>query len=161
MWSNRLGSCFTYQRGSATCRDASAAQYITIPLARGDCRELIVCEPNSFNFTAALGKASCEAFTVLADAFRVTLGPKSKYVLIKKKFDQPIVCEDGVTIVKEVELKNPEENLGAPMVRDAAGFTGLCRINRSSVSVSNSTKLFDFFRSLATATCCDNPPVTS
>jgi chaperonin GroEL len=61
---------------------------------------------------------------VLADAVRVTLGPKSKCVLIEKKFGRPIVCDDGVTIAKEVELKNPEENLGAQMVREAAERTG-------------------------------------
>ena len=62
--------------------------------------------------------------SVLADAVRVTLGPKSKCVLIEKKFGRPIVCDDGVTIAKEVELKNPEENLGAQMVREAAERTG-------------------------------------
>ena len=49
----------------------------------------------------------------LADAVRVTLGPKSKCVLIEKKWGRPLVCNDGVTIAKEVELKDPEENLGA------------------------------------------------
>lgn len=49
----------------------------------------------------------------LADAVRVTLGPKSKCVLIEKKWGKPLVCNDGVTIAKEVELKDPEENLGA------------------------------------------------
>jgi chaperonin GroEL len=61
---------------------------------------------------------------ILADAVRVTLGPKSKCVLIEKKFGKPIVCDDGVTIAKEVELKDPEENLGAQMVREAAERTG-------------------------------------
>jgi len=61
---------------------------------------------------------------ILADAVRVTLGPKSKCVLIEKKFGRPIVCDDGVTIAKEVELKNREENLGAQMVREAAERTG-------------------------------------
>jgi chaperonin GroEL len=62
--------------------------------------------------------------TMLADAVRVTLGPKSKSVLIEKKWGSPIVCNDGVTIAKEVELKNPEENLGARMLREAAEKTG-------------------------------------
>ena len=51
--------------------------------------------------------------TALADAVRVTLGPKSHCVLIEKKWGSPIVCDDGVTIAKEVDLKDPEENLGA------------------------------------------------
>lgn len=62
--------------------------------------------------------------TALADAVRVTLGPKSKCVLIEKKWGKPLVCNDGVTIAKEIELKDPEENLGARMLREAAEQTG-------------------------------------
>ena len=60
----------------------------------------------------------------LADAVRVTLGPKSKSVLIQKKWGTPIVCDDGVTIAKEIDLEDPEENLGAQMLRQAAEKTG-------------------------------------
>ena len=60
----------------------------------------------------------------LADALRVTLGPKSKCVLIEKKWGRPIVCNDGVTIAKEFELKDPEENLGVQIMRQAAERTG-------------------------------------
>ncbi len=60
----------------------------------------------------------------LADAVRVTLGPRSKCVLIGKKWGRPIVCNDGVTIAKEIELKDPDENLGAQMIREAAEKTG-------------------------------------
>ena len=60
----------------------------------------------------------------LADAVRVTLGPRSKSVLIERKWGAPIVCNDGVTIAKELELKDPEENLGARMLRQAAEKTG-------------------------------------
>jgi chaperonin GroEL len=52
----------------------------------------------------------------LVDAVRVTLGPRSKSVLIEKKWGAPIVCNDGVTIAKEFGLKDPEENLGARCV---------------------------------------------
>jgi len=62
--------------------------------------------------------------TLLANAVRVTLGPKSKCVLIEKTFGKPIVCNDGVTIAKEISLKCPEENLGASMMREAAERTG-------------------------------------
>jgi len=62
--------------------------------------------------------------TRLADAVRVTLGPKSKSVLIQRKWGPPLVCNDGVTIAKEFELKDPEENLGAQMLRQAAERTG-------------------------------------
>ncbi|MFM8803348.1 MAG: chaperonin GroEL [Planctomycetia bacterium] len=61
--------------------------------------------------------------STLADAVRVTLGPKSKCVLIEKKWAPPLVCNDGVTIVKEIELEDPEENLGAHMLREAAERT--------------------------------------
>jgi chaperonin GroEL len=60
----------------------------------------------------------------LTDAIRVTLGPRSKCVLIEKKWGAPLVCNDGVTIAKEIDLKDPEENLGAQMMRQAAQRTG-------------------------------------
>jgi chaperonin GroEL len=60
----------------------------------------------------------------LADAIRLTIGPKAKCVLIQKKWGKPLVCDDGVTIAKEFELKDPEENLGAQVVREAAEKTG-------------------------------------
>jgi chaperonin GroEL len=60
----------------------------------------------------------------LADAVRVTLGPKSKSVLIQRKWGAPLVCNDGVTIAKEFDLKDPEENLGAQTLRQAAERTG-------------------------------------
>jgi chaperonin GroEL len=60
----------------------------------------------------------------LADAVRLTLGPKSKSVLIQKQWGPPLVCNDGVTIAKEMELEDPEENLGAQMLRQAAEKTG-------------------------------------
>ena len=62
--------------------------------------------------------------TALADAVRVTLGPKSKCVLIEKHFGKPLVCNDGVTIAKEVTLKDPSENIGAQLLREAAERTG-------------------------------------
>ena len=77
-----------------------------------------------FQFRADARQSILRGASILADAVRVTLGPKSKSVLIEKKFGRPIVCDDGVTIAKEVELKNPEENLGAQMVREAAERTG-------------------------------------
>jgi len=77
-----------------------------------------------FQFHADARQSILRGASVLADVVRVTLGPKSKCVLIEKKFGRPIVCDDGVTIAKEVELKDPEENLGAQMVREAAERTG-------------------------------------
>jgi len=60
----------------------------------------------------------------LADAVRITLGPKSKSVLIQKAWGAPIVCNDGVAIAKEIDLSDAEENLGAQMLRQAAEKTG-------------------------------------
>ena len=60
----------------------------------------------------------------LANAVRVTLGPQSKRVLIEKKWGSPVVCDDGVTIAKEMELKDPVENLGVRIMRQAAERTG-------------------------------------
>ena len=60
----------------------------------------------------------------LTDAVRITLGPKSKCVLIQKPFGVPVVCNDGVTIAKEVQLKDPCQDLGVQMIRQAAERTG-------------------------------------
>ena len=60
----------------------------------------------------------------VADAVRVTLGPKSRCVLIDKKFGHPLVCNDGVTIARELELREPVENLGMRVLREAAEKTG-------------------------------------
>ncbi len=75
-------------------------------------------------FRATAREKILHGATQLADAVRVTLGPKSKAVLIEKKWGKPLVCNDGVTIAKEVELADPEENLGAQMMRQAAERTG-------------------------------------
>ncbi|MCC7461781.1 MAG: chaperonin GroEL [Gammaproteobacteria bacterium] len=75
-------------------------------------------------FRAAAREKVLRGTAQLADAVRLTLGPKSKSVLIQKKWGAPIVCNDGVTIAKEMELEDPEENLGAQMLRQAAERTG-------------------------------------
>ena len=75
-------------------------------------------------FRSAAREKILRGATLLADAVRVTLGPKSKSVLIQKSWGAPIVCNDGVTIAKEFDLKDPEENLGAQVLRQAAERTG-------------------------------------
>jgi len=75
-------------------------------------------------FKSAAREKILKGASTLADAVRVTLGPKSKCVLIEKKWGRPIVCNDGVTIAKEIDLEDPEENLGAKMIREAAERTG-------------------------------------
>jgi chaperonin GroEL (HSP60 family) len=76
------------------------------------------------SFSSAAREKVLRGATALADAVRVTLGPKSKSVLIGKKWGNPIVCNDGVTIAKEIELADPEEDLGARMMRQVAEKTG-------------------------------------
>ncbi len=75
-------------------------------------------------FRSAAREKILRGATQLAEAVRITLGPKSKSVLIQKKWGPPIVCNDGVAIAKEFELKDAEENLGAQMLRQAAEKTG-------------------------------------
>ncbi len=59
----------------------------------------------------------------LADAVKVTLGPKGRNVVLEKKFGGPTITKDGVTVAKEIELKDPMENMGAQMVREVASKT--------------------------------------
>ena len=75
-------------------------------------------------FRSAAREKLLHGTSQLADAVRVTLGPRSKAVLMERNWGTPIVCNDGVTIAKEFELKDPEENLGAQMLRQAAEKTG-------------------------------------
>ncbi|HXX20113.1 MAG TPA: chaperonin GroEL [Candidatus Acidoferrum sp.] len=75
-------------------------------------------------FRSAAREKVLKGATAITDAIRITLGPKSKCVLIQKKWGKPVVCNDGVTIAKEIEFENAEENLGAQMIREAAERTG-------------------------------------
>ena len=61
--------------------------------------------------------------TTLAKAVKVTLGPKGRNVVLEKKFGSPTVTKDGVTVAKEIELDDPNENLGAQMVNEVASKT--------------------------------------
>jgi chaperonin GroEL len=60
---------------------------------------------------------------ILADAVKITLGPKGRNAVIEKKFGAPVITKDGVTVAKEIELKDPLENMGAQMVREVASKT--------------------------------------
>jgi chaperonin GroEL len=75
-------------------------------------------------FRSAAREKILRGATQLAEAVRITLGPRSKSVLIQKKWGTPLVCNDGVTIAKEFDLEDPELNLGAQMLRQAAERTG-------------------------------------
>jgi len=64
-----------------------------------------------------------EGVNKLANAVKVTLGPKGKHVVLERKFGSPIMCDDGVTIAKEIELEDPFENEGAQLVKEVASKT--------------------------------------
>ena len=68
-------------------------------------------------------QAILRGVNLLADAVKVTLGPKGRNVVIEKKFGSPTITKDGVTVAKEIELKEPLENMGAQMVREVASKT--------------------------------------
>ena len=65
-----------------------------------------------------------EGVDQLADAVKVTLGPKGRNVVLEKKFGAPLVSKDGVTVAKEIELSDPYKNMGAQMVKEVASKTG-------------------------------------
>src|SRR3989304_1729805 len=74
-------------------------------------------------FSEDARKALRRGMDILADAVKVTLGPKGRNVILDKKFGPPTVCSDGVTIAKEIELKDPFENMGAQLIKEAASKT--------------------------------------
>src|SRR6516162_6925325 len=67
--------------------------------------------------------AILKGVNTLADAVKVTLGPKGRNVVIEKSFGAPLVTKDGVTVAKEIELENKFENMGAQMVKEVASKT--------------------------------------
>jgi chaperonin GroEL len=68
-------------------------------------------------------QAILRGVNVLADAVKITLGPKGRNVVLDKKFGSPTITKDGVTVAKEIELKEPLENMGAQMVKEVASKT--------------------------------------
>jgi len=74
-------------------------------------------------FNAAAREALKRGVDKLADAVKVTLGPKGRNVVLDKKFGSPTVTKDGVTVAKEIELEEPYENMGAQMVKEVASKT--------------------------------------
>src|SRR5437764_1280533 len=68
-------------------------------------------------------QAILRGVNALADAVKITLGPKGRNAVIEKKFGAPVITKDGVTVAKEIELQDPLENMGAQMVREVASKT--------------------------------------
>jgi chaperonin GroEL len=77
----------------------------------------------SINYGEQARGAILRGVNQLADAVKVTLGPKGRNVVLEKKFGGPNITKDGVTVAKEIELKDPLENMGAQMVREVASKT--------------------------------------
>ena len=91
----------------------------------------------------------------LADAVKVTLGPKGRNVVINKSFGSPLVTKDGVTVAKEIELEDKLENMGAQMVKEVASKTSLtlratARQQRQCSPKQSTAKAFDWFRRVIT-----------
>ncbi len=80
--------------------------------------------PKQLSVRSAAREKILQGAAALTDAVRMTLGPKSKCVLVERKYGKPLVCNDGVTIAKEMSLKDPEEQMGLQVLREAAEKTG-------------------------------------
>src|SRR5712672_1449773 len=68
-------------------------------------------------------QAILRGINILAHAVKITLGPKGRNVVLDKQFGSPLIPKDGVTVAKEIELKDPLENMGAQMVKEVASKT--------------------------------------
>src|SRR6476620_6751007 len=74
-------------------------------------------------FSEDARRAMLRGVDALANAVKVTLGPKGRNVVLEKRFGSPLITKDGVTVAKEIELKEPMENMGAQMVKEVASKT--------------------------------------
>src|SRR5207247_8857426 len=74
-------------------------------------------------FNEDAGRSLERGVNILADAVKVTLGPKGRYVVLDKKFGAPTITNDGVTIAREIDVEDPFENQGAQLVREVATAT--------------------------------------
>ena len=79
--------------------------------------------PKQLEFDVAARDALKRGVDQLADAVKVTLGPKGRNVVLDKKFGSPTVTKDGVTVAKEIELEDAYENMGAQMVKEVSSKT--------------------------------------
>src|ERR671936_1322473 len=79
--------------------------------------------PKQLRFDEEARSALLRGVNVLSEAVKATLGPKGRNVVIDKKFGSPTITKDGVTVAKEIELKEPYENMGAQMLKEVASKT--------------------------------------
>src|SRR5246127_3315698 len=79
--------------------------------------------PKQLKFEEEARAALLKGVNILAEAVKATLGPKGRNVVIDKKYGSPTITKDGVTVAKEVDLKDPFENMGAQMLKEVASKT--------------------------------------
>src|SRR6266480_2498345 len=79
--------------------------------------------PKQLKFDEEARSALLKGVNIMAEAVKATLGPKGRNVVIDKKFGSPTITKDGVTVAKEIELKDKYENMGAQMVKEVASKT--------------------------------------
>src|ERR1700675_1468864 len=79
--------------------------------------------PKQIKFDGESRAALLRGVNIMAQAVKATLGPKGRNVVLDKKFGSPMITKDGVTVAKEIELKDPYENMGAQMLKEVASKT--------------------------------------
>src|SRR5437867_10640194 len=79
--------------------------------------------PKQLRFEEEARASLLKGVNILAEAVKITLGPRGRNVVIDKKFGSPLITKDGVTVAKEIELKDSMENMGAQMVKEVASRT--------------------------------------
>src|SRR5437667_9930539 len=79
--------------------------------------------PKQLKFDQEARASLLRGINIMAAAVKATLGPKGRNVVIAKKFGTPTITKDGVTVAKEIELKEPNENMGAQMLKEVASKT--------------------------------------
>ena len=92
--------------------------------------------PKQLRFDEEARASLLKGVNIMAEAVKATLGPKGRNVVIDKKFGSPTITKDGVTVAKEIELKEPYENMGAQMLKEVASKTaGLAGDGTTTASV--------------------------
>src|SRR2546426_1369138 len=79
--------------------------------------------PKQLKFDEEARASLLRGINIMAAAVKATLGPKGRNIVIDKKFGSPTITKDGVTVAKEIELKDPNENMGAQMLKEVASKT--------------------------------------
>src|SRR3989449_8258460 len=100
-------------------------------------------------------QAILRGINVLANAVKITLGPKGRNVVLDKKFGSPLITKDGVTVAKEIELKDPLENLGAQMLKEVASKTSDVAGDGTTTATVLAQALF--LEGVKTRACGGNP----